>query len=105
MSLRHQVLVDFLEPKYEKCGIPCNHGMSAICSQLLEPEDFVNPCYSVGTSIEVYKHAILPVNGPKLWEKLDLSHSFHPTSEAVQEGLQELEDWSLMSHPTRAKKG
>ncbi|KAL0464403.1 UNVERIFIED_CONTAM: hypothetical protein Slati_0327900 [Sesamum latifolium] len=46
--------------------------MSAICSQSLEPEDFVNPCYSVATFIEVYKHAILPVNGPKLWEKTGL---------------------------------
>ncbi|KAL0386262.1 UNVERIFIED_CONTAM: hypothetical protein Sradi_3020500 [Sesamum radiatum] len=46
--------------------------MSAICSQSLEPEDFVNPCYTVATFIEVYKHAILPVNGPKLWEKTGL---------------------------------
>ncbi|KAL0423308.1 UNVERIFIED_CONTAM: hypothetical protein Sradi_0865600 [Sesamum radiatum] len=65
--------------KWDLTGIPCNHGMSAICSQSLEPEDFVNSCYSVATFIEVYKHAILPVNGPKLWEKLDLSHPFHPT--------------------------
>ncbi|KAL0448181.1 UNVERIFIED_CONTAM: hypothetical protein Slati_1946000 [Sesamum latifolium] len=40
-----------------------------VCSQSLEPEDFVNPCYSMAIFIEVYKHAILPVNGPKLWEK------------------------------------
>ncbi|KAK4407317.1 Eukaryotic translation initiation factor 3 subunit I [Sesamum angolense] len=38
-------------------------------SQSLEPEDFVNPCYSVATFIEVYKYAILHVNGPNLWEK------------------------------------
>ncbi|KAL2228364.1 UNVERIFIED_CONTAM: hypothetical protein Sindi_1816100 [Sesamum indicum] len=55
--------------KWDLTGIPCKHGMSAICTQSLEPEDFVNPCYSVATFIEVYKHAILPVNGPKVWEK------------------------------------
>ncbi|KAL0440618.1 UNVERIFIED_CONTAM: hypothetical protein Sradi_0000700 [Sesamum radiatum] len=56
--------------KWDLTGIPCNHGMSAICSQSLEPDDFVNPYYSVATFIEVYKHAILPVNGLKLWEKI-----------------------------------
>ncbi|KAL0397239.1 UNVERIFIED_CONTAM: hypothetical protein Scaly_0172300 [Sesamum calycinum] len=34
--------------------------------------DFVNPCYSVETFLEVYKHAILPVNGPQLWTKTGL---------------------------------
>ncbi|KAK4391944.1 hypothetical protein Sango_1972200 [Sesamum angolense] len=55
--------------KWDLTGIPCKHGMSAICSQSLEPQDFVNPCYSVETFLEVYKHAILPVNGPQLWTK------------------------------------
>ncbi|KAK4386084.1 hypothetical protein Sango_2479000 [Sesamum angolense] len=58
--------------KWDLTGIPCNHGMSAICSQSLEPQDFVNPCYSVETFLEVYKHAILPVNGPQLWTKTGL---------------------------------
>ncbi|KAL0458059.1 UNVERIFIED_CONTAM: hypothetical protein Slati_0433100 [Sesamum latifolium] len=55
--------------KWDLTGIPCNHGMSAICSQSLKPEDFVNPCYSIETFLEVYKYAILPVNGPQLWTK------------------------------------
>ncbi|KAL0378604.1 UNVERIFIED_CONTAM: hypothetical protein Sradi_3165900 [Sesamum radiatum] len=83
--------------KWDLTGIPCNHGMSAICSQSLEPEDFVNPCYTVATFIEVYKHAILPVNGPKLWEKTGLIPPLPPNFGRVQEGLQKLEDWSLMS--------
>ncbi|KAL2243381.1 UNVERIFIED_CONTAM: hypothetical protein Sindi_0456100, partial [Sesamum indicum] len=58
--------------KWDLTGIPCKHGMSAICTQSLEPKDFVNPCYSVATFIEVYKNAILPVNGPNLWEKSGL---------------------------------
>ncbi|KAL0358166.1 UNVERIFIED_CONTAM: hypothetical protein Scaly_1502300 [Sesamum calycinum] len=36
-------------------------------SQVLDPEDFVNPCYSVQTFKRVYRYAIMPVNGPKLW--------------------------------------
>ncbi|KAL0325119.1 UNVERIFIED_CONTAM: hypothetical protein Sradi_5081200 [Sesamum radiatum] len=53
--------------KWDLTGIPCNHAMSAICSQVLNPEDFVNPCYSVQTFKRVYRYAIMPVNGPKLW--------------------------------------
>ncbi|KAK4383492.1 hypothetical protein Sango_2769200 [Sesamum angolense] len=53
--------------KWDLTGIPCNHAMSAICSQVLDPEDFVNPCYSVQTFKKVYRYAIMPVNGPKLW--------------------------------------
>ncbi|KAL0349122.1 UNVERIFIED_CONTAM: hypothetical protein Sangu_1140000 [Sesamum angustifolium] len=41
--------------------------MSAICSQVLDPEDFVNSCYSVQAFKRVYRYAIMPVNGPKLW--------------------------------------
>ncbi|KAL0346029.1 UNVERIFIED_CONTAM: hypothetical protein Sradi_4434200 [Sesamum radiatum] len=53
--------------KWDLTGIPCNHAMSAICSQVLDPEDFVNPCYSVQTFKRVYQYEIMPVNGPKLW--------------------------------------
>ncbi|KAL0336503.1 UNVERIFIED_CONTAM: hypothetical protein Sradi_4862200 [Sesamum radiatum] len=53
--------------KWDLTGIPCNHAMSTICSQVLDPEDFVNPCYSVQTFKRVYRYAIMPVNGPKLW--------------------------------------
>ncbi|KAL2223914.1 UNVERIFIED_CONTAM: hypothetical protein Sindi_3034500, partial [Sesamum indicum] len=37
--------------------------------QSLEPEDLVDPCYSVAAFIEVYKYAILPINDPKLCEE------------------------------------
>ncbi|KAL0430742.1 UNVERIFIED_CONTAM: hypothetical protein Sradi_0700200 [Sesamum radiatum] len=62
-------LSDLRGMKVDLTGIPCKHGMSAICSQNMDLEDFVNPCYSVIVFIEVYKHAILPVNGQKMWEK------------------------------------
>ncbi|KAL0307892.1 UNVERIFIED_CONTAM: hypothetical protein Sangu_3004900 [Sesamum angustifolium] len=78
--------------KWDLTGIPCNHGMSAICSQSLKPDDFVNPYYSVATFIEVYKHAILPVNGPKLWGKTGFVPPLPPNFGRVQEDLQELEE-------------
>ncbi|KAL0396339.1 UNVERIFIED_CONTAM: hypothetical protein Scaly_0082300 [Sesamum calycinum] len=51
--------------KWDLTGIPCNHGMSAICSQSLEPEDFVNPCYSVETFLEARKRTAPPQNKQK----------------------------------------
>ncbi|KAG8387140.1 hypothetical protein BUALT_Bualt03G0222300 [Buddleja alternifolia] len=50
-------------------GIPCKHGMSAICDQALYPEDFVHEYYNVNSYNRVYQHAILPVNGQRLWPK------------------------------------
>ncbi|KAL0315373.1 UNVERIFIED_CONTAM: hypothetical protein Sradi_5415500 [Sesamum radiatum] len=67
--------------KWDLTGIRCNHGMSAICSPSLEPEDFVNLCYSVETFLEVYKDAILPVNGPQLWTKTGLIPPLPPNFE------------------------
>lgn len=55
--------------KWELTGVPCRHGMSAICCQGLNPEDFVHQCYFVETYLSVYEPAIQPVNGPKLWAK------------------------------------
>ncbi|KAG8372051.1 hypothetical protein BUALT_Bualt12G0026400 [Buddleja alternifolia] len=56
--------------RWDLTGIPCSHAMSAIGCQVLEPDDFVHESYSVATYLAVYSHAISPVNGPKLWEKI-----------------------------------
>ncbi|KAL0415665.1 UNVERIFIED_CONTAM: hypothetical protein Slati_3398400 [Sesamum latifolium] len=42
--------------------ISCYDG----ASQVLDPEDFVNPCYSVQTFKRVYQYAIMFINDPKL---------------------------------------
>ncbi|KAG8374557.1 hypothetical protein BUALT_Bualt10G0007800 [Buddleja alternifolia] len=55
--------------RWDLSGIPCKHGMSAICDQALNPEDFVHEYYSVNSYNRVYQHAILPVNGQRLWPK------------------------------------
>ncbi|XP_011072625.1 uncharacterized protein LOC105157827 [Sesamum indicum] len=59
-------LVEWLSDK------PPAHWSRAYLIVFQKPKDFVNPCYSVATFIEVYKNAILPVNGPNLWEKSGL---------------------------------
>ncbi|KAL0436358.1 UNVERIFIED_CONTAM: hypothetical protein Sradi_0343700 [Sesamum radiatum] len=55
--------------RWELCGIPCKHGMSAICAQMLDPDDFVNSSYHVNTYYKVYEPAMMPMNSNRLWEK------------------------------------
>ncbi|KAL0355180.1 UNVERIFIED_CONTAM: hypothetical protein Sradi_3964900 [Sesamum radiatum] len=55
--------------RWELCGIPCKHGMSAICAQMLDPEDFVHSCYLVQTYLKVYEPAMMPMNSKEMWEK------------------------------------
>ncbi|KAL0298744.1 UNVERIFIED_CONTAM: hypothetical protein Sradi_6534200 [Sesamum radiatum] len=55
--------------KWDLSGIPCNHGMSAIACQHINPEDFVDTFYTVETFNKVYSYAIAPINGPQLWAK------------------------------------
>ncbi|KAL2245996.1 UNVERIFIED_CONTAM: hypothetical protein Sindi_2867800, partial [Sesamum indicum] len=64
--------------KWDLCGIPCKHAMSAICSQVKKPEDYVDKCYWVQTFNKVYEHAIFPVNGPHLWKKSTLEPPIPP---------------------------
>ncbi|KAL0340419.1 UNVERIFIED_CONTAM: hypothetical protein Sradi_4558700, partial [Sesamum radiatum] len=57
--------------KWDLTDIPCHHAMGAICSQVLDPEDFLNLCYNVQTFKRVYQYAIMPVNDPKLWAQTE----------------------------------
>ncbi|KAL0289986.1 UNVERIFIED_CONTAM: hypothetical protein Scaly_2687000 [Sesamum calycinum] len=60
---------------WDLTGIPCNHAMSAISAQVLDPDDFVHECYHVDTFCKVYAPAIMPLDGLEMWEKLVI---FHP---------------------------
>ncbi|KAL0346562.1 UNVERIFIED_CONTAM: hypothetical protein Scaly_1672200 [Sesamum calycinum] len=53
---------------WDLTGIPCNHAMSAISAQVLDPDDFVHECYHVDTFCKVYP-AIMPLDGLEMWEK------------------------------------
>ncbi|KAL8511352.1 hypothetical protein ACS0TY_017954 [Phlomoides rotata] len=44
-------------------GIPCNHAISAITNQNLDPEDFLDDCYNIETYKRVYAPSILPIAG------------------------------------------
>ncbi|KAL0288743.1 UNVERIFIED_CONTAM: hypothetical protein Sangu_2643300 [Sesamum angustifolium] len=55
--------------KWDISGIPCKHAISAINCQMLDPLDFVHPCYSVETYLRVYQHCIYPINGPEKWNQ------------------------------------
>ncbi|KAK4435825.1 hypothetical protein Salat_0746100 [Sesamum alatum] len=55
--------------KWALCGIPYKHGMSAICAQMLDPDDFVHSSYHVKTYYKVYEPAIMPMNSSRLWRK------------------------------------
>ncbi|KAG8376336.1 hypothetical protein BUALT_Bualt09G0052600 [Buddleja alternifolia] len=57
--------------KWDLSGIPCQHAMSAICSQVKDPEDYVHEYYWVDTYHKVYEHAIYPINGSSLWKEMD----------------------------------
>ncbi|XP_020549562.1 uncharacterized protein LOC110011996 [Sesamum indicum] len=54
---------------WDLTGIPCNHAMSAISAQVLDPDDFVHKCYNVDTFCKVYAPAIMPLDGLEMWEK------------------------------------
>ncbi|KAL2251285.1 UNVERIFIED_CONTAM: hypothetical protein Sindi_2250800 [Sesamum indicum] len=54
---------------WDLTGIPCNHAMSAISAQVLDPDDFVHDCYHVDTFCKVYAPAIMPLDGLEMWEK------------------------------------
>ncbi|KAL0431259.1 UNVERIFIED_CONTAM: hypothetical protein Sradi_0751900 [Sesamum radiatum] len=53
---------------WDLTGIPCNHAMSAISAQVLDPDDFVHECYHVETFCQVYAPAIMPLDGLEMWE-------------------------------------
>ncbi|XP_016676344.1 uncharacterized protein [Gossypium hirsutum] len=54
--------------KWDLSGIPYKHVVS--CMQLLamNPETYVNTCYTVTTQLNIYSHLINPVKGPMQWE-------------------------------------
>ncbi|KAL0301426.1 UNVERIFIED_CONTAM: hypothetical protein Sradi_6419400 [Sesamum radiatum] len=64
--------------KWDLSGIPCKHAMSALSSQMLDGEDFVDCCYHVQTYLRVYDPCIYPVNGPEKWNKTNIEPLLPP---------------------------
>ncbi|KAG8383755.1 hypothetical protein BUALT_Bualt04G0046800 [Buddleja alternifolia] len=107
----HTVFPGVDNRKWNLSGIPCKHGMSATCDgmsatcdQALDSEDFIHDYYSVNT---VYQHAILPVNGQRLWPKVVTYTTF--TSKIWEKGrkasARRMEPDEPMSKGKRRQRG
>nr|XP_045086430.1 uncharacterized protein LOC109771369 [Aegilops tauschii subsp. strangulata] len=55
--------------KWYMCGVPCNHGVSAINKAKLQPEDFVHDFFKKPMYKAAYSPIVFPVPGPDLWPK------------------------------------
>ena len=55
--------------KWDMCGVPCNHGVSAINKAKLQPEDFVHDFFKKPMYKAAYSPIVFPVPGPDLWPK------------------------------------
>ncbi|KAL0342463.1 UNVERIFIED_CONTAM: hypothetical protein Scaly_1908900 [Sesamum calycinum] len=90
--------------KWDLTGIPCNHGMSAICSQSLEPEDFVNPCYSVETFWRYTSMQYFQSMGHSYGPKQVSFHPYLQILEEDQEDHQGQEELSMMNQSTKERR-
>ncbi|KAK4392723.1 hypothetical protein Sango_2050100 [Sesamum angolense] len=80
---------------WDLTGIPCNHGMSAISAQVLDPDDFVHECYHVDTFCKVYAPPIMPLDGLEMWEKAGYIPPVPPSFGRKRGDLRGQEDWNL----------
>ncbi|KAL0400905.1 UNVERIFIED_CONTAM: hypothetical protein Slati_4120400 [Sesamum latifolium] len=71
--------------------------MSAICSQVKDPEDYVHKYYWVDTYLKVYENVIYPLMVLHCGKRLDFFLHFHPMKEEHQVGLLEQEGLNQMS--------
>ena len=55
--------------KWDMCGVPCNHGVSAINKAKLQPKDFVHDFFKKPMYKAAYSPIVFPVPGPDLWPK------------------------------------
>ncbi|KAL4565604.1 hypothetical protein LXL04_029706 [Taraxacum kok-saghyz] len=53
---------------WQLSGIPCVHGMAAISSLNLNPEDFVAECFTKAAFLRAYEYSIHPLNDSSMWQ-------------------------------------
>ena len=56
---------------WQLTGYPCVHGMAAIASLNLNPEDYVHSCYSKASFLKCYAYTIHPLNDSSMWPTSD----------------------------------
>ncbi|XP_056691615.1 uncharacterized protein [Spinacia oleracea] len=54
---------------WELTGIPCHHAYACILYMRADPEDYVHDFYSKKRYMDAYEPVLLPMPGPKEWEK------------------------------------
>nr|XP_011459364.1 PREDICTED: uncharacterized protein LOC105349940 [Fragaria vesca subsp. vesca] len=55
--------------RWDLCGIPCKHAISAIYLKREDPDDYVSRCYLKTTYMSIYNNLIQPVNSMDLWSR------------------------------------
>ncbi|XP_042396774.1 uncharacterized protein LOC121986915 [Zingiber officinale] len=64
--------------KWDLIGIPCPHAVCALWCKHQDPLQYVSPYYTVEAYKRCYENAILPITGPDLWPKCELSPPLPP---------------------------
>nr|XP_027083986.1 uncharacterized protein LOC113706312 [Coffea arabica] len=65
--------------KWQLRGIPCGHAVAAINRRHEAPEKHVSNTYLKITYLQSYEPVLNPINGPNLWEHIDLPAMKSPT--------------------------
>ncbi|XP_027096044.2 uncharacterized protein [Coffea arabica] len=65
--------------KWQLRGIPCSHAVAAINRRHEAPEKHVSNTYLKITYLQIYELVLNPINGPNLWEHIDLPAIKPPT--------------------------
>ncbi|XP_058773980.1 uncharacterized protein LOC131648214 [Vicia villosa] len=80
----HQFIVDLSKKTctccfWELVGIPCRHAIAAMSYQKLDPETFVDGCYSRETYTKCYSNSVSPTNGMDMWPSVEVGDMLPPT--------------------------
>ncbi|XP_058761902.1 uncharacterized protein LOC131657970 [Vicia villosa] len=63
---------------WELVGIPCMHAVSAMSYQSLNPESYVDECYTREAYQKCYEHNVSPINGMDMWPSVDVEDMLPP---------------------------
>jgi hypothetical protein len=57
--------------RWQKCGIPCPHVLSAIRDERIDPLSLADHCYSVEMHNKAYANIVHPCKDKSEWEKMN----------------------------------
>lgn len=102
----HEVVVDLKQRtcacrKWQLTGIPCFHAVSCIFFQKLDPLDFIHPCYSKDTYLQVYSHILEPISGEAYWEVTEAEEPLPPLKRTAPGRPKKVREKKNDAPPTR----